>query len=165
MYRLHYSHISLYTEFNSNEIPIHSSLESSLWINLPCETQHKSERQSKREWKRVRGWQICLPGSQPCDHPSGWPDRQHALVLFRGQHPTPLLICASQRLCWRELRASGGLCRWLSNRRYGVVTGSCCLSEDLSFTWAENILLAFSELKILQLENSLVCGPEVFHMC
>lgn len=74
----------------------------------------------------------------------------------RGQRPSPVSVHFIETLkrnnYWAG--ASGGLCFWLRNRHYSVVTGGpCCLSEDLSFTETKHILLAFSELKILRLKN------------
>lgn len=67
------------------------------------------ERDSTRPKDRVRQsqrWADSLPSSQPCDHPSRRPDRQHALLLFtlqvNGVSGPLLLVCTSQRLCRRE---------------------------------------------------------------
>lgn len=71
----------LSTEVNSNGIPLHSALESSLWGHTPSEGGPPSGRRSETLWERTGGWTDSPPGSQACDHPSGCPDRQHALFL------------------------------------------------------------------------------------
>lgn len=104
----------------------------------------------KTEWERVRGGQtVCQGASHAIIHPDSQTDNMPCYCSpsrwKRSASHSTVSVCLPETLLKRNnywVRASGGLCCWLSNRRYSVVTGSCCLSEDLSFTWTKNILLA-----------------------
>lgn len=124
----------------------------------------KTERERPDRVKQSQRWADSLPSSQPCSHSSRRPDRQHTLLLFALQvkevSGPVLLVCTSQRLCWREkknnwARASGGLRCWLSNRQYNVVTGvlKICPSHRPKI---------LSSLKILRLKNYLVLDLKYF---
>lgn len=89
--------------FNSNGIPICPSLESSLWPNVACERQHKSERQSesKLEVGRQSAREPAMRSSIRMARQTTCPVTVHP-PGERGHCPTPLLVCTFQRRYSRE---------------------------------------------------------------
>lgn len=142
------------------------------WSHPNVERHHTRSGLSQRDGLSEKpvwcGQTVEQTASQAIIHPDGQTANMPSYCSpsrWKGSAPTPLLVGVFQqnRNNYRA-GASGGLRCWLSNRRCRVVTAFCCLSEKLSFTWAKNISLALSLLKILRHENSLVHGREVFHM-
>lgn len=119
-------YISLYS-FNSNGIPIFPSLESSLWGNVACERQRKSERRSESK--------LEVPGSQPCDHPSKRPDRQHALLLFTLQ----VKEVTAPLHCWCALSRDSTKERQLLN---GSIWRTVLLTEQQTLQCCDRLLLS-----------------------
>lgn len=120
-----------------------------LWAYAHSSSEGIRSRLTSPNWERARGeggggWLPSQTGKQPCDHPCGCPDRQHALL--------PLSLQVSEVRSARAFQRS----RRRHSRRLSVESGSCCLSEDPSVTldpgWS-----APSEPRLLQ--------REVFHMC
>lgn len=116
---------------------------------MPWERQHSSERQSETESEVGR-----QSAKQPAMRSSIQTARQTTCPVTvhppgeRGQRPSPVSVYFTETLPKRNnnrTRASGGLCFWLSKQTVQCCDrGPCCLPEDLSFTKAKNILVAFS---------------------
>lgn len=122
-------YISLHSLY-SNRIPICLSLESSIWGKVAFERQHKSERQSESKLEVGR-----LPGSQPCDHPSKWPDRQHALLLFTLQ----VKEVTAPTHCWCALSRDSTEERQLLN---GSIWRTVMLTEQQTLQCCDRFLLS-----------------------